>query len=90
MIPTKRPSNLSASNAFKGAKMQKTYRVVWDIELDASSPLEAAKFAKEIQLDPKSTANVFDVNEMDENDQDVDDSVMVDLDNPEKSGDKCS
>jgi hypothetical protein len=41
-----------------------TYYVVWDIEIDADSPEEAARIAREIQLDPDSTATVFYVSEV--------------------------
>lgn len=50
------------------------YRVSWVIDLDAASPLEAARAALAIQRDPGSTSTVFDVAD------DVgDDSVRVDL-----------
>lgn len=41
----------------------KTYRVVWEIDIEADSPREAAIKALEIQRDPLSTATVFDVGE---------------------------
>lgn len=41
----------------------KTYRVKWEIDIEASSPLVAARTALEIQRDPHSIANVFDVRE---------------------------
>jgi hypothetical protein len=37
----------------------KTYHVVWEIELDADSPLEAAKLARAAQLDPCNTFAAF-------------------------------
>lgn len=37
-----------------------TYRVVWEIDIDADSPREAAQRALEMQRDPESTALVFD------------------------------
>ena len=37
----------------------KTYRVSWEIDIDASSPVEAAKEALKIQRRKSSTANVF-------------------------------
>jgi len=37
------------------------YTVRWEIQLDAGSPEEAAFKALEVQRDPNSTANVFDV-----------------------------
>ena len=42
-------------------KTLKTYKVTWEIELDATSPREAAELALEIQRDPFSTATVFTV-----------------------------
>ena len=43
----------------------KEYRVVWDIELYACSPREAAQKALQIQRDPESIATVFDVYQLD-------------------------
>ena len=37
------------------------YHVMWEIEVEASSPEEAALLAREIQLDPNSSATVFHV-----------------------------
>lgn len=37
------------------------YRVVWEIDLDADSPEEAAAKARKIHRDPASLAGVFDV-----------------------------
>lgn len=39
----------------------KEYQVKWEIDLDANSPRDAARRAKEIQRSPNSIANVFDV-----------------------------
>ena len=39
----------------------KPYRVMWEIDVDAGSPREAAIKALEIQRDPESTAVVFKV-----------------------------
>lgn len=41
----------------------KTYRVLWEIDLDAESPSEAARQAVEIQRDPESVATAFTVDE---------------------------
>ena len=38
-----------------------TFRVTWEIEIDADSPREAAELALEIQRDPDSEALAFDV-----------------------------
>jgi hypothetical protein len=43
------------------AKAIRTYRVTWEIDIDATSPKAAAKKAREYQIDPDSTATVFDV-----------------------------
>ena len=39
----------------------RTYRVKWEIDIDADSPREAAERALEIQQNPESHAVVFDV-----------------------------
>jgi len=39
------------------------YVVTWVIDVDADSPEEAARKALDIQRDPESTANCFDVAE---------------------------
>lgn len=42
--------------------MWSTYKVVWEIDIDAKSPMEAAKEALRIQRDRDSIATVFVVN----------------------------
>lgn len=37
------------------------YRVVWEIDIEADSPIEAAEEAYDTQRSPASTATVFDV-----------------------------
>ena len=37
------------------------YRVVWEIDIEAESPLGAARTARSYQLDPLSAATVFRV-----------------------------
>ncbi len=37
----------------------RTYKVMWEIDISADSPEEAARRAREIQLDPESWATVF-------------------------------
>jgi len=37
------------------------YIVMWVIELNATDPVEAAKFARRVQLDEESTATCFEV-----------------------------
>lgn len=38
-----------------------TYRVTWDIDIDGTTPLEAARMAQTIMRDADSTATVFTV-----------------------------
>lgn len=38
-----------------------SYRVVWEIDLDAETPIDAARLALEIQRDPNSLATEFSV-----------------------------
>ena len=40
------------------------YTVAWTIQLDADSPRDAARQAREIQLDPNSIATFFRVTEV--------------------------
>ena len=42
------------------------YRVAWQIDLEAASPLDAARQARAIQAREDSTATVFDVRDRDE------------------------
>lgn len=39
------------------------YRVCWEIDITADTPLHAARLAREIQTRPGSTATVFDVHD---------------------------
>ena len=39
------------------------FKVVWEIQLEADSPLEAAKLAQEIQQDKNSSATMYYVQE---------------------------
>lgn len=39
----------------------KDYRVVWEIELSATDPVDAARQARHFQLDPNCRATVFTV-----------------------------
>jgi hypothetical protein len=50
------------------------YRVTWQIDIEADSIEEAARKAKQIQQDPVSTANVFEVSKRGEG------VIEVDLD----------
>lgn len=58
------------------------YRVVWEIELYATNPREAARKALQTQRDPDSTATVFDVYRLDIPEEQLlmaGESVRVDL-----------
>jgi hypothetical protein len=46
-----------------GSIPDKSYRVTWEIDIDAASPREAAEKALHIQRDPDSIATVFAVAE---------------------------
>ena len=37
------------------------YKVIWEVDIDANSPLEAVKLAREIQTDSSNIANVFTI-----------------------------
>ena len=37
------------------------FRVIWEIEIQAASPKEAAREARAVQLTPGSSASVFDI-----------------------------
>lgn len=56
------------------------YQVKWVIELEATCPEHAATLAREIQLDPESTATVFQVGLFGRNDApgDVDVAELAD------------
>ncbi len=54
--------------------MAKLYHVVWEIDVYAESPREAAKEAQAIQQDKDAMATVFDVAE-----EDSDKTVRIDL-----------
>lgn len=50
------------------------YRVTWEIDVWADSPIGAAQRAREYQTDPQTTATVFDVIA-----EDSDEVISVDL-----------
>lgn len=54
-----------------------TYHVVWEIDIDADTPYEAAQMAQHYQQLPNTTATVFEV--FDENGE----AVFIDLLDPE-------
>ena len=41
------------------------YHVTWEIDIEADSPREAARCARELQLDQDSTATIFEVQSSD-------------------------
>lgn len=49
-----------------------TYKIIWEIEVDADNPRKAAEEALKIQRDVFSTATVFQVTNMDGNTEMVD------------------
>jgi len=53
-----------------------SFRVVWEVDVDADTPLEAAHEAFSMLTDPTSTAVVFSVTGPD----DAPDKVTIDLD----------
>lgn len=60
------------------SKQASEYEVIWNIDLTARSPEEAAQIAQEIQRDPSSTANVFRV--VQKRNDELEKSFSVDLD----------
>ena len=50
----------------------KTYRVVWEINLEAEDAEHACRKALEIQRDPESIAMVFTASTSDEEPQEID------------------
>jgi hypothetical protein len=61
------------------------YVVRWEIDLTADDPRDAARHAREAQLDPETTAVVFEVWPRDAYES-PDDRKVVDLDDPEAEG----
>lgn len=59
-----------------------TFRVTWEIDVDADDPVTAAREAQRIMRDPASTANVFVVHDLD----DDSDSFTFDLDDLAEPG----
>lgn len=61
--------------------MSSRYRIQWEIDLEASSPQEAAREALEIHRDPESIALVFQViNERGRKEGHRGQSAQIDLD----------
>lgn len=44
-------------------RSEKEFKVVWEIDVQATDPIDAAKVALEIMQDKKSTANVFKISD---------------------------
>ena len=59
--------------ARKARGKMKHYKIAWFIDVEATSPLAAAREALVIQRDPESVATIFTV-------QDADGSICVDAD----------
>jgi hypothetical protein len=57
----------------------KTYKIAWEIQVNANSPLEAAKDAVTIMRDADNIAQQFYVQ-----DEDTNEVVSVDLDEPDE------
>lgn len=57
--------------------MIKSYRVIWEIDVDADSPTGAAKEALKIQRDKNSTASVFEVIEHESDEYETVDVFLV-------------
>lgn len=51
----------SRSERHQTAKGGFVYRVLWEIDINAGTPMEAARKALAVQRDPESIATVFDV-----------------------------
>lgn len=56
------------------------YRVYWAIDLNADSPVDAARAARQMQINSESTATFFEVERVDENDRLSGVKIPVDLD----------
>ena len=54
----------------------KLYRVVWEIDIEAESAIDAAREALIIQRDKESTATVFTVKERKERDDEKNQSLI--------------
>jgi hypothetical protein len=52
-------ADCSLNNSGLGGRVE--FRVIWEIEIEAASPKEAAQEARAIQLTPGMSATVFDV-----------------------------
>jgi len=58
------------------------YRVLWEIDVEADSPREAAKKALEIQRDPASMATAFTVQPFGSAGRLYDGSYEIEINNP--------
>ena len=52
--------------------MSREFRVIWEIDVEAETPLEAARLAQAMQKDPNSGANYFVVRHAEELDVHID------------------
>lgn len=67
--------------------MSKMYRVVWEIDIEAGNPVQAAKCARAIQQDPENTATFFTVREVSATGYPMFPEIEVELD-PEQKAEK--
>lgn len=59
------------------------YRVIWEIDIEAETPQEAAEMARVIQLDDTSLATRFSVKDQQGNTTEVDVDYMPEDDEPD-------
>lgn len=64
---------------YKSKQMNKQFKVTWEIDIWSDSAENAAKEAREIQLDKESIATVFDVAEILEKEQIIMNIQKIDL-----------
>lgn len=57
----------------------KTYRVIWEIDIEANCPEDAVSLAREMQLDSNSGATVFCVAERGSSTLDLSQWAVIDL-----------
>jgi hypothetical protein len=66
---------------FTGGEIMPEYKVKWDIELQASSPKEAAELAQEMMRDPIAMVGCFTVRDEDNQEHFID----LDLDQEDEN-----
>ena len=55
------------------------YRVIWEIDLDADTPREAAELARDFQRNPDTMATVYTVESYKDSYWEREDTVTIDL-----------